>query len=57
MVPSIRVAVQTRLANPVRTLLSTLGVVMGAASLVAVLSLGDGAEAFAREQIERRACK
>jgi hypothetical protein len=30
---------------------------MGAASLVAVLSLGDGAEAFAREQIERRACK
>jgi ABC-type antimicrobial peptide transport system permease subunit len=34
--------------------LSTLGVVMGAASLVAVLSIGDGAERFARQQIERR---
>ena len=37
-----------------RTVLSTLGVVMGAASLVAVLSIGDGAEQFARGQIERR---
>ena len=44
---------QTLRANPVRTMLSTLGVVMGAASLVGVLSLGDGAEAFARQQIER----
>jgi putative ABC transport system permease protein len=54
MVPSVRVAVQTLRSNPVRTLLSTLGIVMGAGSLVAVLSLGDGAEAFARQQIERR---
>ncbi|BCS32834.1 multidrug ABC transporter substrate-binding protein [Luteitalea sp. TBR-22] len=38
-------------ANPLRTLLSTVGVVMGAASLAAVLSLGDGAESFARERI------
>lgn len=38
-------------ANPMRALLSTLGVVMGVASLTAVLSLGDGVEAFAREQI------
>lgn len=38
-------------ANPLRTLLSTLGVVMGAASLAAVLSLGDGAESFARARI------
>lgn len=38
-------------ANPLRTLLSTIGVVMGAASLAAVLSLGDGAEAFMRERI------
>jgi putative ABC transport system permease protein len=51
---SIRVGVQTLRANPMRTVLSTLGVVMGAASLVAVLSLGDGAERFARDQIERR---
>lgn len=51
---SVRVGVQTLRANPMRTVLSTLGVVMGAASLVAVLSLGDGAERFARDQIERR---
>ena len=51
--PSVHVGLQTLRANPVRTLLSTLGVVMGAASLVAVLSVGDGAEAFARQQLER----
>jgi putative ABC transport system permease protein len=39
-------------ANPLRTLLSTLGVVMGVASLTAVLSLGDGIESFARSEIE-----
>ena len=38
--------------GPLRTCLSTLGIVMGAASLVGVLSLADGAEAFARRQIE-----
>ena len=51
---SVRVGIQTLRANPMRTVLSTLGVVMGAASLVAVLSIGDGAERFARGQIERR---
>ena len=51
---SVHVGVQTLRANPLRTVLSTLGVVMGAASLVAVLSIGDGAELFARKQIERR---
>jgi len=53
MLPSIQAGLQTLRANPVRTTLSTLGIVMGAASLVGVLSLGDGAEAFARKQIER----
>ena len=38
-------------ANPLRTVLSTLGVVIGVASLVAVLALGDGMERFARERI------
>ncbi|HEY0994888.1 MAG TPA: ABC transporter permease, partial [Gemmatimonadaceae bacterium] len=37
--------------NPLRTLLSTLGVIMGVAALVAVLALGDGMEKFARKQI------
>ena len=40
-------------ANPLHTLLSTLGIVIGVAALVAILSLGDGMEAFARKQIER----
>jgi len=50
---SIRVGLGTLMANPLRTTLSTLGIVMGSASLVAVLSLGDGLERFARSQIER----
>ena len=39
-------------ANPLRTLLATLGVIIGVASLVAVLSLGDGMQAAARTQAE-----
>ncbi len=37
-------------ANPLRTVLFTLGVVIGVAALVAVLALGDGVERFTREQ-------
>jgi putative ABC transport system permease protein len=48
----MRVGLETMRANPVRTMLSTLGIVMGAASLVGVLSLADGSEAFARRQLE-----
>ena len=40
-------------AHPLRTSLSMLGIVMGAASLAAVLALGDGAQQFARQQVER----
>jgi putative ABC transport system permease protein len=50
---SVRVGLATLAANPLRTALSTLGIVMGSASLVAVLALGDGLERFARSQIER----
>lgn len=50
---SVTIGLNALRANPVRALLSTLGVVMGVASLVAVLALGDGVEAFAREQLER----
>jgi putative ABC transport system permease protein len=54
-VPStaIGVGLQSLRAHPLRTLLSTLGVVIGSASLSAVLSLGDGAEMFARQRIAR----
>jgi len=50
---SIRVGVAALRTNPMRTVLSTLGVIIGVAALVAVLSLGDGMEAFARSQLER----
>ena len=50
---SLRVGFDTLRANPLRTLLSTLGIIMGVAALVAVLSLGDGMQQYAREQISR----
>ena len=50
---STRVGFTALRANPLRTLLSTLGVVMGVAALVSVLSLGDGMEHFVRAQIDR----
>ena len=39
--------------NPLRTLLSVLGVIIGVAALVSVLSLGDTFQAFARAQVGR----
>ena len=52
MLATLRVGFETLRANPLRTMLSTLGVVMGVGALVSVLSLGDGMEQFARAQIE-----
>lgn len=46
-------ALETLTRHPLRTALSTLGIIMGSASLTAVLAIGDGAEAFARQAIER----
>src|SRR5262245_54301602 len=51
--PSVNIGLATLKVNPLRTLLSTLGVIIGAGSLVAVLSLGDGPESFARRALER----
>ena len=48
---SFRVIVETLTGNPLRTFLSTLGMVTGVASLVAVLSLGDSMQQFMRDQI------
>lgn len=50
---SLRVGRETLRGNPLRTVLSTLGVIMGVTSLVAVLSLGDGMGAYVRSQIAR----
>ena len=44
-------AFRTLRANLVHTLLSTLGIIIGVAALVAILSLGDGMEKFGREQV------
>ena len=50
---SLKVGFTALRANPLRTMLSTLGVIMGVAALVSVLSLGDGMEHFARAQIDQ----
>ena len=50
---SLAVGLETLRANPMRTLLSMLGMVMGVGALVSVLSLGDGMERYARAQIEQ----
>jgi putative ABC transport system permease protein len=49
---SLAVGLDALRANPMRALLSTLGVVMGVGAMVSVLAMGDGVERFARQQIE-----
>jgi putative ABC transport system permease protein len=48
---ALRIGTAALRINPLRTFLSTLGVIIGVAALVAVLSLGDGMERTARERI------
>lgn len=48
---SVLIGLHTLRSNPLRTMLSTLGIIIGVASLVAVLSLGDSLEEFSRQQI------
>jgi putative ABC transport system permease protein len=50
---SLSVGFETLRSNPLRTILSTLGIVIGVAALVSVLSVGDGMERLARDQIGR----
>ncbi len=50
---SAAIGVYTLRRNPLRTILSILGVIIGVASLVAILMVTDGLEAFSREQIEK----
>jgi putative ABC transport system permease protein len=45
------IGIRSLAANPLRTALSTLGVIIGTAALVAVIALGDGVEKYARDQI------
>jgi putative ABC transport system permease protein len=48
---SIGVGFDALRVNPLRTFLATLGVIIGVAALVAVLSLGDGMQKAARAQL------
>ncbi|HKV52781.1 MAG TPA: ABC transporter permease [Gemmatimonadaceae bacterium] len=48
---AFRVSAETLRQSPLRTVLSTLGIVIGVASLVAILSLGDGMERFVHTEI------
>lgn len=52
-ISSVGIGLDTLRVNPLRTVLSTLGIIIGAASLVAVLALGDGLERFGRQQLEQ----
>jgi putative ABC transport system permease protein len=47
---TLRIAAQTLLANPLRTVLTALGVIIGVASVVALLAVGRGTQ----QQIEER---
>ncbi len=48
---SMTIGIRSLTASPLRSLLATLGVTIGTGALVAVLAVGDGVEAFARDQI------
>lgn len=52
-IKSVGIALQNIKANPLHTFLSTLGIIIGVASLVGILALGDGLEAAARSQISK----
>lgn len=47
------IGLQALRVNPLRTLLSTLGVIMGGGALVSVLAMGDGVERFSHDQMAR----
>jgi putative ABC transport system permease protein len=51
--PALGSALDALRSNPLRSVLSTTGVVIGAAALCAVLAVGDGVERYARDMIER----
>ncbi|MEQ9265863.1 MAG: ABC transporter permease [Balneolaceae bacterium] len=48
---SILIALQNIRANPLHTFLSTLGIIIGVASLVGILTLADGLEQSGRQQL------
>jgi len=49
----VRLGVQSLLLHKLRSLLTTLGVLFGVSSVIAMLAIGEGASAEAQEQIKR----
>ena len=47
---AIRVALQSLWANKLRTMLTLIGVVIGVASVIAIITLVNGANRFRRDQ-------
>ena len=50
---AIRIAIQSLRSNRVRTGLTTLGIIIGVASITLVLSLGTGAQNTVRSQVQK----
>jgi putative ABC transport system permease protein len=48
---AVRIGFESLRSNPLRSMLATLGVIIGVGALVSVLALADGVEAFSRAQI------
>src|SRR6478752_3047622 len=49
----VRVALSALRANPLRSLLTMLGIVIGVAAVIAMIALGDGAQKSLRDRISR----
>ena len=50
---SISVGIKALLANKLRSLLTTLGIIIGIASVLAMIAIGDGAKAIILEDIQK----
>src|SRR5687768_10638929 len=53
MLPSVQIGLRSLRVNPLRTALSTLGVVVGVGAMVSVLAIGDGVERAMRDEVAR----
>jgi putative ABC transport system permease protein len=51
ILPTFRVALRALLRNKVRSLLTTLGIIMGIASVIAMMAVGEGATLMVKDEI------
>jgi putative ABC transport system permease protein len=52
ILPTFRVALRSLLRNKVRSLLTTLGIIMGIASVIAMMAVGEGATLMVKNEIK-----